>query len=211
MAHLALQALLQHHTGAASAQAGYIFCLGLALGYAHTLQQLNQHAAVKCLVQRYPVFFFNAALGVPDALAEHAVVGEKQQALAVGIQTAYVVGVAVFGRQQVVYRADGSLGISAAYIATRFVEQHHYLLFGGGMATVHFYKICGQYAQPGGIHGFAVHFHAPLGYQSVCRAAGFIATGGQKFVESYAALRGRRVCVLFCHGVYMCARSRARV
>ncbi len=201
LAHLAFQPLVQHHAGAAGAQAGHILGFGLPLGNTHTLEQLNQHATVKGLVQRYPVLFLNAALGVADALAECAVVGENQQALTVGIQAAYVVGIAVFCRQQIIHGADGALCISAAYVATRLVEQYHYLFLGCGMAAVYLHKVCGQYSQPGGVYGFAVHFYSPLGNQSVGRTAGFIAARGQKLVEAHAALRGRRVCVLFCHGV----------
>ena len=99
LANLAFQPLVKHHASAAGAQTRHIFSLGLPLGYAYTLEQLNEYAAVECLVKRYPVFFLDTTLGVADALAECAVVGENQQALAVGIQTPDVVGVAVLGRQ----------------------------------------------------------------------------------------------------------------
>ena len=97
MAHLALQPLLQHHASAACREAGDVFCLGLAFRYAHPLEQLDENAVVEGLVERDPVFFFDTAGGVAYALPQCAVVGENEQAFAIGIQAAYIVGVAVFG------------------------------------------------------------------------------------------------------------------
>ena len=68
LAHLALEPLFQHDAGAAGRQAGYVLGLGLTLRDAHTLEQLQQHTAVKGLVKRDPVFLFNASARVSDVL-----------------------------------------------------------------------------------------------------------------------------------------------
>ena len=99
LAYLALESLFQHHTGTAGGEAGDIFGLGLPLRDAYSLEQLHEHATVKCLVQRDPVFFFNASTRVGNILGKDTIVGENNQPFAVGIQTPGVVGVAVLGRQ----------------------------------------------------------------------------------------------------------------
>ena len=200
LAHLALEPLLQHHAGTARTQAGDVLGLGLSLGNANSLKQLNEHTVVESLVKSYPVLLLDSAAGVADALAKGAVVGENNQSFAVGIQAAHIIGVAVLGRQQIVYCANGALCIAAAHIATRLVEQQHNLFLGGGMAAIHLHKIRGKHAQTGGIHGLAVHFYSPFCYQAVGSAAGFIAAGCQKLVQTHAAFGGGRVtAVLFCH------------
>ena len=209
MAYLALEPLLQHHASAAGTQAGNVFCFGLPFGNTHALEQLNEYTAVECLVQCYPVFLFNTTARVADALPQRAIVGKDEQTFAIGIQTADVIGVAVFGRQQIIYCANGALRIAAANITARLVEQHYNLLFRGSVATVHFYIIGRQYAQTGGVNCFAIHFHTPLGYQSVGSAARFITAGCQKLIQTHAALGGRRVTVLFCHVQYRCSGALA--
>ena len=203
--------MLQHHAGAAGAQAGNILGLGLPLRDAYTLEQLNEHAVVEGLVESDPVLLLDATAGVADALAEAAIVGEDDKTFAVSVQTAYVVGVAVLGRQQVIYGADGALSIAAAYIAARLVEQHHYLLLGGGMAAVHFHKISRQNAQTGGVYCLAVYFHTPFGDQAVSSAARLIAAGCQKLIETHAALGSRRIIIVYGHMLSIVGRSRARV
>ena len=203
LAHLALETLLQHHAGAAGREAGNILGLGLAFRNAHTLQQLNEHAAVECLVKRDPVFLFNATAGVGQVLAHAAVVGEDNQTLAVGIQTPHVVGVAVLGRQQVIYGADGTLCLAAAHKATRLVEQDDYLLLRYGAAAVYSHKIAGHNAQTRGVYGLAVHFHSPFGYESVGRAAAFVPAHGQKFIKSHAAFRRCGITIGIRHGRFL--------
>ena len=78
LTNLTLQPLFQYHAGAASAQAGNVFGLGLAFGNTYTLQQLNEHAVIESLIQSHPVLLLNAAAGVPDALAEGTIVRENQ-------------------------------------------------------------------------------------------------------------------------------------
>ena len=99
LAHLALQTLLQHYAGTAGGEAGNILGLCLTFRYTHAFEQLDQHAAVESLIQGYPVFFFYTTAGVGQVLAHAAVVGKDEQTFAIGIQSAYIVGMAVFGRQ----------------------------------------------------------------------------------------------------------------
>ena len=99
LAYLALQPLLQHYACAAGRKAGYILGLGLAFRYTYAFKQLNQHTAVKSLIQGYPVLFFYTTTGVGQVLAHAAVVGEDEQTFTVGVQTPHVVCVAVLGRQ----------------------------------------------------------------------------------------------------------------
>ena len=203
LAHLALQSLLEHHAGAAGRKAGNILGLGLAFGDAHTLQQLDEHAAVESLVERHPVFLFHAATRVGEALADAAVVRENNQAFAVGIEAAHIVGVAVLGGQQVIHSADGALGIAAAHIAARLVEQNDHFLLRHGAAAVHLDKIGGHHAQTGGVHGLAVHFHTALSNQTVGGAAALVTTRGQKLIQAHAALRGCGVAIIFRHGRFL--------
>ena len=203
LAHLALQPLLQHHARTAGGKAGYIFGLGLAFRDAHPLQQLDEHAAVECLVKRDPVFLFHAATGVGQVLAHAAIVRENKQTLAVGIQSAHIVGVPVLGGQQVIHGADGALGLAAAHIASRLVQQDDHFLLRHGAATVHSHKISGHHAQSGGIHGLAIHFHAALGNEAVRGAAALVAAHGQKLIQAHAALRGCGVASIFRHSRFL--------
>ena len=207
LAHLALQPLLQHYAGAAGRKTGYVLGLGLAFGDAHSFQQLNEHTAVKCLVKRDPVFLFHSATGVGQVLAHAAVVGEDEQTFAVRIQAAHVVGVTVLGGQQVIHGADGTLGLAAAHIAARLVQQDDHFLLWYGAATVHSHKIGGHHSQTGGIHGLAIHFHAALGNESVRGAAALVAAHGQKLIQAHAALRGCGVASIFRHSrfLYTCS------
>ena len=203
LAHLALQPLLEHDAGTAGRQAGNILGLGLAFGDAYTLQQLDEHAAVESLVERHPVFLFHATAGVGKALADAAVVRENNQAFAVGIEAAHIVGIAVLGGQQVIHGADGTLSIAAAHIATRLVEQDNHFLLRHGAAAVHLDKIGGHHTQTGGIHGLAVHFHAAFGYETVGSAAALVTTRSQKLIQAHAALRGCGVAIIFRHGRFL--------
>ena len=202
LAHLALEPLLQHHAGAAGRQAGHVLGLGLSLRDAYALEQLQQYAAVKCLVERDPVFFLNAATRVGDVLGEYAVVGKNQQTLAVGIQPPGVVSVAVLGRQQVIDRADGTLRLSAADVATRLVEQDGHFLLGGSVAAIHLHEVGRHHTQPGGVHFLAVDLDSSLFDETIGSAAGFVPAGGQKLVESHAPLRRGGVGILFCHNLF---------
>ncbi len=189
LAHLALEPLFQHHAGATGREARDKLGLGLALGDAHTFEQLDEHTVIEGLVERDPVLLLDAAAGVADALAERAVVGEDEQALAVGIEAAHVVGVAVLGRQQVVDGAYCTLRLAAADVATRLVEQQHNFFLRGGSVAVHLHKVGGQNAQAGRVDGLAIHFDTAFGNEAVGGAAGFIAAGSEELVEAHAALR----------------------
>ena len=203
LAHLALQSLFQHHAGAAGRKTGNILGLGLALGDTHPFEQLDEHAAVECLVERDPVFLFHSSAGVGQRLAHAAIIGEDEQAFAIGIQPAYIVGVAVFGGQQVIHRAHGSLCLAAAHIATRLVEQNDHFFLRHGAAAVHFHKIGGHYAQTGGIHGLAVYLDSPFGNEAVCRAAALVTTQSQKLIQAHASLGGCGVAVFFRHSTIL--------
>ena len=208
LAHLALQPLLQHHAGAAGGETGNILRLGLTFGNAHPFEQLDEHAAVERLVERDPVFLFDAAAGVGETLAHAAVVGEDEQTFAVGIQPPHVVRMAVFGRQQVIYRADGSLGIATAHIATRLVEQNHHFLLRHSAAAVHFHKITRHHPKSWGVHGLAVHFHSPLGDEPVGCAAAFVAARSQKLIQAHAAFGGGGVAIIFRHNRFLYVKLR---
>ena len=199
LAYLAFQPLFQHHAGAAGRKAGNIFGLGLAFGDTHALEQLDEHAAVECLVERDPVFLFHSAAGVGQVLAHAAVVGEDEQPLAVGIQPTHVVGMAVFGGQQVIDGADGPLCLPAAYVATRFVEQDDHLFLRYGAAAIHFHKVCGHDTQARGVYGLAVHFYSTFGNEAVCGPSALVATHGQEFVQAYAPLGGSGVAIILRH------------
>ena len=201
LAHLALETLFQHHAGAAGRQTGHVLGLGLPLRDAYTLEQLQQHAAVKCLIERDPVFLFYAAARVGNVLGEYPIVGENQQPLAVGIQSPGIVGVAVFGRQQVIDRADGTLSLTAANVAARLVEQDGHFLLGRSVTAVHLHEVGRHHTQSGGVHFLAVDLYAPFLDETVGSAAGFIPAGGQKLVEAHAPLRCGRVGILFCHNL----------
>ena len=99
LAYLALQPLLQHHAGAAGRESGDVFGLGLSFRDADTLEQLQQYAAVECLVKRDPVFLLDPAAGVGDVLGKNAVIGKDNQPFAVCIQPTGIVGITVLGRQ----------------------------------------------------------------------------------------------------------------
>ena len=137
------------------------------------------------------------------ALADAAVVGENDEAFAVGIEATHIVGIAVLGGQQVIHGANGALCIAAAYIATRLVEQDDHFLLGNGAAAVHLDKIGGHHAQTGGVHGLAVHFHSALGNQAVGGAAALVTTRSQKLIQAHAALRGCGVAIIFRHGRFL--------
>ena len=199
MANLALEALLEDDAGAAGREARDVFGLGLPLGNAHALEQLDEHAVVKGLIEGDPVLLLNPTAGVADFLAELAVVGEDDQPFAVGVEAADIVGVAIFGRQEVVNGADGALSFAAAHVAARFVEQQHDFLLGGGVLAVHLDEVARHDAQPGGVDDLAVDFHTAFGNDAIGRAAGFVAAGGEELVESDAALGCRRVVALLCH------------
>ena len=203
LAHLALQSLLQHHAGAAGREAGYVLGLGLAFRDAHTLEQLDEDAAVERLIQRDPVFLFHTATGVGQVLAHAAIVRKDEQTLAVGIQTPHVVRVAILDRQQVIHGADGSLGLAAAHVATRLVQQDDHFLLRHGAAAIHAHKIGGHHSQTGGVYGLAIHFHSPLGNEAVRGAAAFVAAHGQKLIQAHAALRGCGVAIIFRHSRFL--------
>ena len=127
---------------------------------------------------------------MPHTLPQSAVVGEDDQPLAVCIQTPYIVGIAVLTGQQIVHGTDSTLSIAAAHIATRFIQKNGHFLLGRGVMPIHLDKIGRQNPQTGGIHHLTVDLHATFGNQTVGGSAGFITAGGEKLVETYAALGG---------------------
>ena len=102
-----------------------------------------------------------------QVLAHAAVVGENEQTLAVGIQTPHVVGVAVLGGKQVVYGADGTLGIAAAHVATRFIEQDDHFLLRNGAAAIHFHEVGRHDPQTRSVYGLAIHLHSAFCNEAV--------------------------------------------
>ena len=197
LAYLALQPLFQHHTGAAGGEPGNILRLGLAFGNAYALEQLDEHAAVKSLVQRDPVFFFHTTTGVREALAHAAIVCKNQQTFAISIQSTHVIGVAVLDGQQVIHGADGPLGITAANITARLVKQNRDLFLWNGAAAVHFHKIRGHDTQSRRIHGLAVDFYSTFRNKAVCCPAALVSARGKKLIQAHAALGGCGVAILF--------------
>ena len=184
LAHLALQPLLQHNAGAAGGGTANILGLGIAFRNADSAQELHQHGIVKILVNRHPVFLFNATGRVGKGLGQFPLVGHDKEAFGLGIQTAHVIQMTQARRQQVINSAYGALGFTAAYVPAGLVQQHHDFFHGSHVAPIHLHEILVRHPHSGRINNLPVHFHASFLNQSVSYPAGINAAGCQEFINA---------------------------